>query len=357
MPMHAVPFTSPLPPSHYTYTHTVCNHYIHTHTVCNQRAQASRRHTFVSCAAPTHSASPSPFPAACAHIHMHTHHHRLLQGSNAGMPVKVFVTLKDSRGRRVKEGGDEVTVRVQQLGLPAPGAAVPYIDVTVADNNDGSYAAVYSAPAKGNYSLTVEVNGLPIAGSPFPVFFSAPLDPAQLAAIQQQEAEAARAQQAAREGSVPPGGAPGASTGASAAAPAPDEHLRTLYVSNISPSVPLDRVKEFFSIFGPILEFNVVGERNDMAVVIFANKEAQQQGQQLNNTQVRRRLGCYCTRVARPLAAERPKTRCSGRLECSRCLCFPHPHHHPSHYHPVVESIRRLLLSMLAPPFLLSSVC
>jgi hypothetical protein len=43
------------------------------------------------------------------------------------------------------------------------------------------------------------------------------------------------------------GGAGGALTlGAS------DEHLRTLYVSNISPAVPFERLRELFSIFGII---------------------------------------------------------------------------------------------------------
>lgn len=107
------------------------------------------------------------------------------------MPVKLYIDVKDSTGRRLKEGGEDVTVRVQATGV---GAASQYIAVETTDNNDGTYTAIYTPPAKGNYLVSVEVNGLPVAGSPFPVFFSQPLDPAQLAALQ--EAERVRAQHA-----------------------------------------------------------------------------------------------------------------------------------------------------------------
>jgi len=51
-------------------------------------------------------------------------------------------------------------------------------------------------PLYHSCQVSVEVNGLPISGSPFPVFFSAPIDPAVLAQ-QEEEARAAAAAAAA----------------------------------------------------------------------------------------------------------------------------------------------------------------
>eukprot|EP00983_Pelagomonas_calceolata_P011180 360150-Pelagomonas_calceolata.AAC.5 len=42
-----------------------------------------------------------------------------------------------------------------------------------------------------------------------------------------------------------------------ATVPTADEPLRTLYVANISPMVPLDRLRELFAIFGQVQDLNV----------------------------------------------------------------------------------------------------
>lgn len=39
--------------------------------------------------------------------------------------------------------------------------------------------------------------------------------------------------------------------------PSADEPLRTVYVANISPMVPLDRLKELFGIFGEVQDLQV----------------------------------------------------------------------------------------------------
>lgn len=189
----------------------------------------------------------------------------------------------------MKEGGEDVTVRVQYHGTGE------YLSVEVTDNDNGTYTAVYTPPAKGDYSVTVEINGVPIAGSPFPVFFSTPVDPAILAAEQEAEQKKAEAAAAAAQGAGAAAGAdaaaaqPGsvsvaAAAGVSAVQGLGDENLRTLYVGNISPLVPFDRLRDLFNIFGTVLELSPVGDAKDMAVVIFATKEAQSQGQQLNGT-------------------------------------------------------------------------
>uniref|UniRef100_A0A7S3R2H4 YtkA-like domain-containing protein n=1 Tax=Dunaliella tertiolecta TaxID=3047 RepID=A0A7S3R2H4_DUNTE len=109
-------------------------------------------------------------------------------GAAACQPVKLFVYVKDAQHRQMREGGEEVVVRVQ----PSSRSMGDTFMASVEDNNNGIYTATYTAPAKGNYMVSVEVNGLPISGSPFPVFFSAPVDPAVLAQ-QEEEAKAAAA--------------------------------------------------------------------------------------------------------------------------------------------------------------------
>ncbi|KAL6752927.1 hypothetical protein V8C86DRAFT_2738789 [Haematococcus lacustris] len=199
-------------------------------------------------------------------------------GTHSGAPVKLYVHVKDSRGKRLKEGGEDVAVRVQAVG---GSASAQYIEVTVVDNDDGTYTATYTPPIKGNYQVSVELNGLPVAGSPFPVFFHEPMDPALLAAQQEQEAQRKQAAETTALGYT----VGHASTTSLAMSGISDEHLRTLYVSNISPLVPIERLRELFQIFGAIQEMNVLGDKKDMAVVTFTTKDAQVQGQQLNSTQ------------------------------------------------------------------------
>lgn len=228
-------------------------------------------------------------------------HSRRVQGTHAGMPVKLFIHVKDERGLRMKEGGEDVAVRVQATGV---GASQQYIGVAITDNNDGTYTAVYTPPAKGNYLVSVEINGMAIAGSPFPVFFSQPLDPAQLAALQEAEArQAAAAQAAALPPPPPPGSAEAivaaATANVAAQQAANDEPLRTLYVANISPAVPIEKLRELFSIFGTVSDMTLLGDKKDMAVVTFTAKEAQGQAQQLNNTM----FGDRPLSVTAPIAA------------------------------------------------------
>ncbi len=226
------------------------------------------------------------------------------QGGHSGAPVKLFVHVKDSRGKRLKEGGEDVVVRVSTLGAG-------HLPVDVADNEDGTYTATYTPPSKGNYQVTVEVNGIPIAGSPFPVFFSAPLDPAALAAEQAAEAAAASAAAQAQQdgaaaaaaaqpapgdaaaGAAALGGAGGSSivslaaqAGMSAlAGMSADEHLRTLYLGNISRAVPNagETLRQLFGVFGHIADLKLM-ERQDMGVLVFSAVDAQKDAQQLNLT-------------------------------------------------------------------------
>lgn len=145
-------------------------------------------HPFYHVSTPPHIAcvpASQPSPTARA-----PHAHGVdAQGAAACQPVKLFVYVKDAQHRQMKEGGEEVVVRVQ----PSSRSMGDTMMAEVEDNKNGIYTATYTAPAKGNYMVSVEVNGLPISGSPFPVFFSAPVDPAVLAQQEEEERRAAAA--------------------------------------------------------------------------------------------------------------------------------------------------------------------
>ncbi|PWA61948.1 Filamin/ABP280 repeat-containing protein [Artemisia annua] len=90
-------------------------------------------------------------------------------GGTACAPSSFVVVTKDSDGRKVPNGGAQVKVKV------SPGVGVGGSDQEgiVKDMGDGSYTVTYVVPKRGNYMLSVECDGRPIMGSPFPVFFSA----------------------------------------------------------------------------------------------------------------------------------------------------------------------------------------
>ncbi|XP_024383168.2 uncharacterized protein [Physcomitrium patens] len=89
-------------------------------------------------------------------------------GGAAGAAASFVVVMKDSDGRRIPHGGAYIRVRV------TPGAGVGGVeqDAVVKDHADGTYTATYAVAKRGDYMVSVECNGHPISGSPFPVFFS-----------------------------------------------------------------------------------------------------------------------------------------------------------------------------------------
>ena len=92
-----------------------------------------------------------------------------IAGGSAGAPATFTVVGKDRDGRRVTSGGARVRVRV----CPAAGVGGDDLEGAVRDNADGSYAVTYAVPRRGNYMVHIDLDGAPIMGSPFPVFFSA----------------------------------------------------------------------------------------------------------------------------------------------------------------------------------------
>ncbi|KAL4434070.1 hypothetical protein ABPG75_000511 [Micractinium tetrahymenae] len=97
-------------------------------------------------------------------------------GAAAGAPVSLTITCRDAAGKRVRDGGAFILVMVEPVAPPgaAPGEEPEPIQAEVKDHGNGTYTASYEVPSKGNYQLHIEVNGEPLGGSPFPVFFSAP---------------------------------------------------------------------------------------------------------------------------------------------------------------------------------------
>lgn len=92
-----------------------------------------------------------------------------IAGGTAGAASSFMVVTKDLDGRKVPHGGAQIKVKI------APGVGVGGSDQEgiVKDMNDGTYTVTYVVPKRGNYMLSIECNGKPIMGSPFPVFFSA----------------------------------------------------------------------------------------------------------------------------------------------------------------------------------------
>lgn len=92
-----------------------------------------------------------------------------IAGGTAGAASSFMVVTKDSDGRKVPNGGAEIKVKV----APGVGVGGSEQEGIVKDMNDGTYTVTYVVPKRGNYMLSIECNGKPIMGSPFPVFFSA----------------------------------------------------------------------------------------------------------------------------------------------------------------------------------------
>ncbi|BBN00360.1 hypothetical protein MPTK1_1g28520 [Marchantia polymorpha subsp. ruderalis] len=89
-------------------------------------------------------------------------------GGAAGAAASFVVVTKDSDGRRTGHGGAYIRVRI----TPGAGVGGAEQEAVVKDHADGTYTATYAVAKRGDYMVSVECNGLPILGSPFPVFFS-----------------------------------------------------------------------------------------------------------------------------------------------------------------------------------------
>ncbi|KAF9606104.1 hypothetical protein IFM89_023127 [Coptis chinensis] len=92
-----------------------------------------------------------------------------VSGGEACVATSFNVVTKDSDGRKLITGGALLKVKIS----PAVGVGGTDQEGIVKDSNDGSYTVTYVVPKRGNYMVHVECNGRGIMNSPFPVFFSA----------------------------------------------------------------------------------------------------------------------------------------------------------------------------------------
>ena len=90
-----------------------------------------------------------------------------LAGAIAGQPARLTITARDAAGNVLSAGhGAHVVVYVER-----PFSEKKESDAYVAvDNGNGTYTAMYTLPAKGNYEIRIEINGQQAGGSPFPVY-------------------------------------------------------------------------------------------------------------------------------------------------------------------------------------------
>ncbi len=73
-------------------------------------------------------------------------------GGAAKSIVSFFVTAKDERGTRIREGGAYCVATVRP-GNAARAAGADIVTASVKDNNDGTYTASYSVAARGDYEV------------------------------------------------------------------------------------------------------------------------------------------------------------------------------------------------------------
>jgi hypothetical protein len=201
-------------------------------------------------------------------------------GGPAGAPVTLQITAKDAQGQRLTHGGDRIAVHVSPaVGTAALERPVP---VAVTDYGNGNYAATYTVPARGNYSVAVEINGMHIANSPFPVFFSPPGDTSTMVPPGTVlPPPPPRPDGADPSGAGPP---PGEASSAMVLAAkkaieamgdltAGEKLARSLYIGNISQTVSRDDFRRLVSLVGRVASVEFLEDPPDTALVEFVTKE------------------------------------------------------------------------------------
>eukprot|EP00026_Physarum_polycephalum_P002538 Phypoly_transcript_02545.p1 GENE.Phypoly_transcript_02545~~Phypoly_transcript_02545.p1 ORF type:complete len:888 (+),score=160.21 Phypoly_transcript_02545:83-2746(+) len=84
-------------------------------------------------------------------------------GSHVNKPAVFTITARDSKAQNLNHGGDKFTA---QAIRQADGKSFP---VTVDDNDDGTYTAVYHPVASGPHNVEILLRGKPISGAPHDV--------------------------------------------------------------------------------------------------------------------------------------------------------------------------------------------
>ena len=79
------------------------------------------------------------------------------RGGAAQSTVSLFVTAKDERGTRIREGGAYVVATIQP-GNAARAAGADTVHAEVKDSGDGTYVVTYSVAARGDYEVRRTAN-------------------------------------------------------------------------------------------------------------------------------------------------------------------------------------------------------
>jgi hypothetical protein len=73
-----------------------------------------------------------------------------------GTPLEIVVHVADAQGNPLGRGGDLVKVAIRSL-----------TELSVQDNGDGSYRAVWTPFTSGTFKVDISLNGAAISNSPY----------------------------------------------------------------------------------------------------------------------------------------------------------------------------------------------
>jgi filamin len=84
-----------------------------------------------------------------------------LEHAETGIPAEFTIQARNAAGANIPVGGENFEVKVQ--------GASPNVPVHVVDNGNGTYGVTYTASHPGKHSVSVQLKGKPISGSPWSV--------------------------------------------------------------------------------------------------------------------------------------------------------------------------------------------
>lgn len=213
-------------------------------------------------------------------------------GGVAGRETEFTVHTKDEADEDVTVGGASIDFTVRR---GSGSKAVVVASGEGSEQGDGTYACSYLVDSRGDYFVEVRMNGIEIRGSPYEVFYTAPLDGPMMSERRAFVVPRAGNGDLASTGmcrdflvgkcdrvickfrhDTPPPPPPMPSgEGFDPAAAKPEELRRTAHVSNLPVAMTLEQVKQLFSFCGTILECREGGSGRNFAFIEFSSdKEA-----------------------------------------------------------------------------------
>ena len=104
--------------------------------------------------------------------------------AHVGQANFFYITARDAYGNLSRNGGEFFDVKFEGPEPPGPNckqsvmaAAGEHVPAACHDNGDGSYTITQTLAKRGKYEVSVNLDGEPIAGSPFPVVVVHPHPP------------------------------------------------------------------------------------------------------------------------------------------------------------------------------------